>query len=204
MEPATTNTRSEASPEEATTDLPAGAPEGLERAARGEKPDTSTKVGREQAARDEGEALDFLLGDPKPLEFDVPVTVDTANGRIEFEFRLRQLDGRTFIKIEDDNRKGSGPFAEVDEVGMDAALAGAAVVSILDLKTGRRVEVASREFVGSMVTPKDAFAHKFRFQPGVLTSLGAEIRRISGYGNDRIGKASAAGLPNDMEQAAGS
>jgi hypothetical protein len=138
-------------------------------------------------AREERDALDWLLGATKPLEYTVPVQYDTPDGQREIRFRIRQLDGSTIEAIDAANRKGDGPFAKLDVQGFNAELATEATLW-LETDT-RKVEIRSDEFMGGMPAPALAMALRFKYQPGILEGLAEKIREASAYSNDRIGNA---------------
>lgn len=168
--------------------LPDGAPEGLERMA-GDPPE-SLEADESAAARAAGDqlesgALDFLLGNPEPIEYDVPVKLDTPSGRKSLTFRIRQLDGSRILQLERENRKGTGPFAELDDLRFNAAIVAAATLYIED-EAGVRVEPQSPEFAAQWRDPKLAMEKRFEFQPGILDGITAQIRAVSGYTNDRV------------------
>jgi hypothetical protein len=143
--------------------------------------------GAELDAREERDALDWLLGATKPLEYTVPVQYDTPDGKREIRFRIRQLDGSTIEAIDAANRKGDGPFAKLDVQGFNAELATEATLWIET--DSRRVEIRSPEFLGGMPSPPLAMALRFKYQPGILEGLAEKIREASAYSSDRIGNA---------------
>lgn len=165
-------------------DLPPDAPDGLRKAAEGGA-DRMT-VGEER------DALDFLLGATKPVEYDVPVKYDTSAGRKELTFRIRQLDGKVILKLEDSHKKGTGPFAELDDIAFNAALVAEATVFLTDA-SGREVDPKGHEFIGDLgFGPAEAMEVRFKFQPGILDGVAGQIRSISGYSPDRVGAAERA------------
>lgn len=168
--------------------LPAGAPEGLKRAAKREPLSDSSEERRHAVEADEreSEALDFLLGPTKALEFRVPVRYDTPNGERKLVFHCRQVDGDVIRRAEDDNREGTGPFAPINQEARDAAIVAAACESIEDEGSGERIEVRSERFVGALHDPVLAMAARFKFQPGILTGVAAQVQVMAGYANDRV------------------
>lgn len=164
--------------------LPPDAPDALRTAADGKADDVT--IGGEH------EALSYLLGATKPVEYDVPVKFDTPAGTKELTFHIRQLDGKAIIKKEDAHRKGSGPFAELDDIAFNADLVAEATVWISDA-TGRKVEPNSPEFDGGLgYGPALAMETRFKFQPGILDGIAGQIRSVSGYAPDRVGTAERA------------
>lgn len=161
--------------------LPDDAPEAVRQAADGEA--EKVKVGGEKTA------LDWLLGATRPVEYDVPVKFDTPEGPKELVFHIRQLDGKTIIDTEDEHRKGTGPFAELDDIAFNADLVAKATLHFTD-PSGRKIDPRSAEFLGeNPFGPAIAMEARFRFQPGLLDGVAGEIRKVSGYAPDRVGAA---------------
>lgn len=170
--------------------LPGGAPDGLVEAADttpGKRPFEEDEP--EEAGEKESEALDFLLGNPHALRYDVEVEYDIPGGRrVPLVFVIKQLDGKRIIDIEDEHRIGGrGPFSELDNVATDAHLVAEATEKIVDKKAGKEVETDSMEFIGAGVTPQDAMRSRFAFQSGLLAGVAAHVRTISGYSPGRVG-----------------
>lgn len=160
------------------------APDGLRKAADGDA--GKVTVGEERGA------LEWLLGATTPVEYDVPVKFDTPAGTKELIFHIRQLDGKTIIKTEEGHRKGSGPFAELDDIPFNADLAAQATIYIKD-ESGRKVEPSSAEFDGGLgFGPALAMETRFKYQPGLLEGIATRIRTVSGYSPDRVGEAERA------------
>jgi hypothetical protein len=167
----------------------AGAPDGLEGAAK-----DADGVG----PKEESEALDFLLGATQALRYDVPVTYDTPKGSKKLCFVIEQIDGKRIIELEKEYRNGTGPFAEVDDIGLNAAIVYEAAIKIVegsssDDEKAPAIEVASEQFRGGIPSGPDAMQIRFKYQPGLLDGIAGEIRRVSGYATDRVGQAERAG-----------
>lgn len=181
--------------------LPEGAPDGLKEAAdaEGERP-YSRAPGQDEdearvaGARKEEEALEFLLGDPAAIGFEVPVMIYVPGGKDkELTFLIRQVDGKKLIDLENEYRTGgAGPFSELDEPNFNAALCAEATLKIVDKETKEEVDPRSEKFIGEWVTPVDAMRNRFRFQAGLLAGVTANIRRVSGYDQTRVGIAQRA------------
>jgi hypothetical protein len=171
--------------------LPPDTPEAVRKAADGE--------GEKVTVGEERGALDYLLGPTKPVEYDVPVKYDTEAGPKELTFHIQQLDGKAIIKMEDSHRKGTGPFAELDDIEFNADLAAAATLYIED-ETGRQVDPRSEEFMGGMgFGAALAMETRFKFQPGLLDGVAGQVRSVSGYAPDRVGSAERAGAKKTEE-----
>lgn len=160
-------------------DLPGGAPDGLKDAARGH----ADEVDAEQ----ESEALNFLLGRTQPLLYDVPVKYDTPHGQKQLVFVVKQLDGERILEIEKENRKGDGPFAELDDVMANAQMVAEACVAIVDKRTGAEVVPDSEEFIGGAPGGATmAMRVRFKYQSGILDGVSGQIRSVSGYNPSRV------------------
>lgn len=163
--------------------LPGGAPKALSDAAAGRVDDVDGKG--------ESEALKFLLGRTQPLLYDVPVKFDTPSGQKSLTFVVRQLDGERILEIEKENRKGDGPFAELDDISCNAQMVAEATVAIVDPKTGAEVDPNSEEFIGGMPGGAPlAIQTRFKYQSGVLDGVSGQIRSVSGYNPNRVEAAS--------------
>lgn len=172
--------------------LPGGSPDGLNEAADAEpgKPAFANQSPEEAVDKEAG-ALDFLLGAPAAIKYDVPVTIDIPGGRqAELTFVIRQMDGKRIIELENEHRTGGmGPFSEIDDIAFNAHLVAEGTEKIVDKGSGREVTPDSMEWIGDQVTPQDAMRARFRFQSGVLAGIAGQIRAISGYRPDRVGTA---------------
>lgn len=164
-------------PNDPASRLPDGAPPGLEDAARGKEVD----------GPGESEALEFLLGRTQPILYDVPVKFDTPAGQKRLIFVVSQLDGERILAIEKDNRKGDGPFAELDDVACNAAMVAESCVAIVDEKTGAEIDPKSDRFVGGVPggVPM-AIKTRFKYQSGLLDGVAGQIRSVSGYNPSRV------------------
>lgn len=164
-----------------TPDAPeSGLPPELERAAAGE----ATRA-------DEQGALDWLLGATTALEYDLPVDYDTPAGMKKLIFRIRQLDTGVIDAVDEENRKGDGPFSKLDVPAFNAALVTKATVYIMD-EAGEKVAPTDARFLGGVPAPHLAMALRFKNQGGLLEGIADQVRRVSGYSNDRVGTAQRA------------
>lgn len=166
-------------------DLPSGAPSGLQDAAREPFNVATMNVGEERGA------LDFILGPTTAVEFDVPVTIETPTGPREAKFHIRQMDGKKIMATEDRFRDGSGPFAKMDDVGLDAALVSEATLWIED-STGRRTDIRTEEFIGGAINLEEAMLARFKYSPGLLMGVAAQVRSVSGYNSEKVRSAERA------------
>jgi len=191
-------TESQQKPEERkpSDSLPPGAPDGLRKAADGERlgdPSLGPDERPVSAHHEEGEALEYLLGPTNAVAFKVSAQFATAAGDRELEFRFRQLDGERIIEIEEANTEGVGPFARTDDIRLNAALCAEAVYEIRDpSKEGDPdavIDTRSERFVGGAVTPEDAMRVRFKYQSGLLSYLAERIRSASGWTPGRVGSA---------------
>lgn len=161
----------------------AEAREAAEAAANG-KPENAPAGGEEAL-------LGFLLGDTPPIVFDCEVKIALPpNGKdAEVVWELVQMDGADIDKIETANMP-NGPMGEANDLRINAELTTAASIAWV-LPSGRRIDPRSEEFRRGVADPVDAMVRTFRYQQGILSGVAQEIRRISGWTNDRVGKAQA-------------
>lgn len=172
-----------ATPSDRKDDLPDGAPSGLSDAADGRADEVD--------GAQESEALNFLLGRTEPLLYDVPVKYDTPKGQKKLTFVVKQLDGERILEIEKENRKGDGPFAELDDVMCNAQMVAEATVAIVDEATGAEVDPNSERFIGGAPGGTTmAMRIRFKYQSGVLDGVSGQVRSVSGYNPNRVEAAS--------------
>lgn len=155
------------------------------------------------AELDDGEersALDFLLGSPKAMEFDVEVQVDTDAGPKPLTFAIKAMDGRDLDAIEQRNR--SQTTGLLNAIPANCEVVADATMRMVDHK-GRVTDIRSDEFLTVMsrrtpdedptphklASPAMALERRFRYQLGLITYVAAEIRRVSGYDSERVGPA---------------
>lgn len=163
--------------------LPEGAPEGLQEAARGRAEEVDGKQ--------ESEALNFLLGQTQALVFDVPTKFDTPQGQKRLTFVVRQLDGERILEIEKDNRKGDGPFAELNDIECNAQMVAEATIAIVDEATGAETDPNGERFIGGIPGGAPvAVKTRFKYQSGILDGVCGQIRSVSGYNPARVESAS--------------
>lgn len=157
----------------------AGAPEGVREAAEG---------GKLTDAEEHG-ALHWLLGPTTRPKARVPVTLATEAGDKRLIIGLVALDGRRIQQLDDENRKGDGPFAKLDTVSFNVALACEAIAYFED-ETGQQIKPDSEEFIGGMPGGLSAAMElRFKYAPGILETLGERVRELSAYSPDRVGQA---------------
>lgn len=151
----------------------------IERAAAGDESLTG---------KDERDALDFLLGATRALEYNVTVQYDTPDGLKPLIFHIQQLDAARIDTIDAENRVGDGPFAKLNVREFNAALVTEATV-YLQTPGGRRIMVPSEEFLGGAPSGPMAMGLRFKYQPGILEGMAEVIRGVSAYSPDRVGSA---------------
>lgn len=141
--------------------------------------------GQDLTAQEEHEALEFLLGATTALEYEVPVTLETDRGPRPLRARIRQVDDTVFQRADEANRAGDGPFGgKLNVTGFNAAVLEKALIALNDQP------VDTERFVGGH--PKGlqgAITLRFKNQPGLLDTLVDRVREVSGYKQDRVGKA---------------
>lgn len=172
--------------------LPEDAPEEVVEAAEAKIADREDPDGDEQEAT----VLNFLLGPTVALEFDVDALIDTPTGREELTFHFKQLDDTRIKELEDEWTEGEGPFGRVNRLMLNAAKVAEATLYLAD-KDGRKVEINSSEFRGPIPNPIDAVRGRFKFQPGILSSVAQEIDAAAGMMNNRVGQARRAAPATD-------
>lgn len=157
-------------------ELPDDAPDALARAS-----EADLTVGEEV------DALDWLLGATQRPEYDVPFQYETPKGMKRLLFHVKGLDARRMEELDAEHRNGDGPFAKLDTAGFNAAVAAEAVAYIQNPTNMRKVSV--EEFLGEAPNPVIGFEMRFKYQPGILDGLVAQIRDKAGYTADRVGTA---------------
>lgn len=159
----------------------------------------------EAAAFDENEkgALDWLLTAELPPPWEVEVQSLTPQGLKPLVFVMLPQDGRKIVDIEDRNTSGNGPMRKLDEIANNAELIAEATQFIEDPATGKKIDPGSPEFRGQLPSKALAMERRFARQAGLLMGLAMEIRKISGYSNDNVGKARQRPVSADLVSAAG-
>lgn len=176
---------------EATTKQPSpsdGLPPDAPQSAR-DAADRKMTVESDPEGEAEKGALDWILGGAtiRPGRF-VPVQYETPDGMRKLVFRILALDPSRITELENQHRKGAGPFADIDELPFNAALVAEATEYITDV-SGRKIDLTSQEFRGDKPSPALALQQKFAFQGGLLDGVAGQVRRISGYDPQRVGGA---------------
>lgn len=149
---------------------------------------------------EEKSALDWLLGDPKPIIYNVPVQYETPAGMVPMTFVLRQIDARKIDAIEQKHvNQATGVLNQFDA---NVELIAEATLFITD-PSGKQMKLDSEEFrrakrrdptTGEIVpfvlaSGTLALERKFRMQLGLLNGVGVQIRRVAGFDTERVGKA---------------
>lgn len=152
----------------------------------------SLREERVKEVDDDGEksAMEYLLGQQAAPKYKVPVKFDTPAGLVELEWHLHSLDGKTIDEIEERHTDQQNPFGKSDDYMIAAEILREATIKIVDPKTGQETAVDSEEFRGGLADPAHAIKQRFHWQAGTLINLGGVVRRISGWGTDRVGEAS--------------
>lgn len=167
-------------------------------------------VGREmlehaaQGARldddEEKAGLDYLLGTAQATLHDVTVQLETPDGLKPITFVIRQMDGRKLDEIE--QRHVNRATGTMDKFGSDVEVVATATKWLTD-STGREIDPKSEEF--RTVAQRDPMTHevktivlgstvlalerKFQVQLGLLSGVADQVRRVSGFDPERVGKA---------------
>lgn len=184
--------------------LPAGvtesAPENVKETLRPEVPEPSNdppdvREQKQTDAKNEVDALDFLLGNRPPEEMyvDAVMYFGDVHGKLRFHFRVQ--DGDQILKRETEYGGGMGPFSQVDRFGLNAAIANDAVYMI-EGKDGRQLLPEDQAWRAGHASGADAWKFHFRNQFATLDALVGEIRMASGFGQPNVGQAEKVKLAN--------
>lgn len=186
MEAATQTTQKPEGGKSPEPDPLEGGPDALGKAAEG------GDDAKALSTREEQEALDFLLSSSEALPHKVPVTLLTDKGDRTIMWRVRQMDGREIDAIEERNRKGSGgPYAELDDLRVNAEMVANATLwpDVTSERFRTPAPTDTNPSPAPDADPTDAVLRVFRWQSGLLAGISGEIRRVSGWSADRVGKA---------------
>jgi hypothetical protein len=143
-------------------------------------------------------ALNYLLGTPQALAYELTLDYETDRGRAPLTVVFRQQDGKVIDKAEEramDQRTG-----RVSQLDADLELMHEAIVFFED-KTGKQTDPKSPEFrtfrtgpnpddVAEIPSTVEALRRRFKGQHGLLSLAANEVRRCSGWDRDRVGRAS--------------
>jgi hypothetical protein len=144
--------------------------------------------GGEMTLGTEHSVIHWLLQPQQAPRYDVPVKFETPEGTLELTFRLRSIAGDKLDGIE--RQYMNEDPTKVDDMGLAAALIAASTEYVMDPKTGTRLELSDPKFVLGIGSVAEAIRARFHFQSGVLVNLANEVRRVSGWSPDRVGRAS--------------
>lgn len=171
-------------------DSPTAAPQSVPAAAN-ELPNAVMKAahGEKLSAVEERDALHFFLTAAKPPAQAVDVDYLTPDGMKKLTFIFNPLTGRKIEEIENRHRKGDGPFAKLDQQGVDAELVAEATTDIVDAVTMRGVSITSDMFLQRNASPVMALLARFQGQEGLIGNIAAVIRGVSGWSPDRVSEA---------------
>lgn len=146
---------------------------------------------------EEKSALDWLLGDPVPLEHTIPVDFETPRGMVKLTFLSKRIDPKRIDTIEAENLMASG---RVDRLTADIQIVAESCYAVTDA-SGEVKQLNSDSFrtmnvrnpsgnIEELKLASKAMALEKRFvgQEGVLTLVAAEIRRLAGYDTSRLGQ----------------
>lgn len=160
----------------------------------------------------ERDALDWLLGGAPPVPYGVPFTLDTPDGLMDAKWIVRAMDGRKLDAIE--QRNISETTGQLDVITANCQLLAEASMGI-EGRPGHVVDVNSEEFrtlkvlkagddeptLHTFPSAADAIEARFRRQMGIVAGLSQQIRRLSGYDPDRVGKAQRRGAEQQRRAA---
>lgn len=135
----------------------------------------------------ERSALDWFLEPQRALRYRVDVQFDTPRGPLPLTFVLRSIPQAEMERIETRNRKGEGMLAEYDDFQVNVEIVGEALVALED--GNRSLEPNDPAVLSGLPSVAEAMKARFYYQPGLLAGVSSEVRRISGWGSDRVGRA---------------
>lgn len=154
--------------------------------------------GAELDEEEEGSALDYVLGAPKPVVHDITVQFETDKGMRPLTFVVQVRDVSKIDAIEMRNLdQGTG---QVDRLTADCEIVAECALMLLDGK--RQVRLNSEEFLTvrrrgpggeiesfTHVAVPDALRARFRSQLGLINGVALQIKRVCGFTPDRVGQA---------------
>jgi hypothetical protein len=154
---------------------------------------TRAARGEELDGNDERGALEFLLGAPAALEYEITVDYETDAGMLPLTFHFKGMDAGAIDKIEQqhlDDRTG-----QLDKIGADCTLVTKATTKIVD-STGAEINPRDEAFRTTkegerpLANAADAMRVRFGAQAGLLSGIASAIRIKAGYDAERVGRAS--------------
>ena len=152
------------------------------------EPVKQAAVGAKVSPDDERTALDWFLEPQRPLRYRTEVQFDTPQGQKPLVMVLRSIPQAEMERIEARNRKGEGIMAEYDDFQANVEIVGEALV-MLETPTGQEIEPTDPRVLSGLPSVAEAMKARFYYQPGLLAGVSSEVRRISGWGSDRVGRA---------------
>lgn len=139
---------------------------------------------------EERDALSYFLTATPPGRHYVDVEMDfEGRGMATLRFHILAMRGKRIEAIENANKKGEGPFAQIDQLQADAELVTEGTDFVEDPESGRGVKLDSPAFMGPAASPVIALQARFEGQEGLLGHIANRIRSISGWSPDRVGEA---------------
>lgn len=168
-----------------TTQTPASEP------SEPEIPDALVKAqaGEMLTNGEEKTGLDWFLGQTHRLAYWIDLQFETPDGMRPIRFHFHALDPSKFDELDASNRRGDGPFAKLDQYLFAVDVLVEAATHVSDVEDKRLVEIRSQEFMGGIPSPQLAMITRFKGQGGLVESMVEEIRKVSGYNQERIGSA---------------
>lgn len=151
----------------------------------------------------EQDALDWLLGNSRPMEHYVDVKLDTPSGEKPLRFWIRAQDGGKLDQLEVANTNAQTGVTNVVQLQAEViALACFKLEGIaghdMDPRSEkfRTVRVPDRDSDDPqamkdvlLASPAEALRHRLRTQWGLVAGVANEVRRISGYDAAKVGRA---------------
>lgn len=149
---------------------------------------------------EERDALDWMLGDAPPINYDVTVQWETPQGRKPLTFVIRQMDGRKIDSIEQSHLNRQ--TGVLDKFASDAEIVAEATL-FLTTPAGKQVDVRSATYRTVKIRDREtgemreqelastpaALLFRFRKQLGLLAGVANQVKRTAGWDPERVSDA---------------
>lgn len=164
--------------------------------------DPASPEGAEFEEAEKG-ALDYILTPEKGPPWEVEVQLTTPAGLKPLLFIIEPQDARKIVEIEERNTSGSGPLRRLDEVANNAELVASACIAIEDPLTGRKIDPGDADWRGPIPSKAAAMERRFARQGGLISGIAGQVRSISGYNSEHVGKARQRAVSEQLVSAVG-
>jgi hypothetical protein len=167
--------------------IPEEAPEAVREIAK--NPPAGAEGHEPITAQQEHDAVFYLLSTPQPILWQTDVKYETPEGTAVLEWIVRSLKPSEIDEPERRYLKAAGSPEDLDDIGLAAEIIVKATLRVTDKASQRIIDLNSKEFRAGVASSAEALKIRLEYQGGILPSLANEIRRISGWGPDRVGQA---------------